>query len=188
MNSHTSRLLVLGVALLFFSAVTVRAQEQPVTAPKKAPGWVKNFGKQLQAQLESEDPAIKAQTLHHITYFASFYDEKIDFSDAIPALVDLYRHDGDANVRFFALVALHTIGEGQGMRKVRNTVSEQRWPPLLQLVSLSALVDYYGADTLSMDRDAARMAERLITLYKPMPGIEVGPLEVLEVEESKGNQ
>lgn len=188
MNVHTSRLLVLGVVLLLFSAVTVQAQEQTSTAPEKAPAWVKTFGKQLKANLESDDPEIRAQALHHITYFASFYEEKIDFSDAVPTLVNLYRNDRDANVRLFALVALHTIGDEKGMREVRNSVAEQRWPPLLQFVSLSALVDYYGAETFSMDKEAQRMAERLIKLYKPKPGIEVGPLEVFEFEEPEGGQ
>jgi hypothetical protein len=49
-------------------------------------------------------------------------------------------------------------------------------------------VDYYGAETFSMDKEAQRMAERLIKLYKPKPGIEVGPLEALEFEEPEGGQ
>jgi len=188
MNLRPSRLLVLGTVLLLLSTVPVQAQEQSSTAAEEVPTWVKSFGKQLRAQLESEDPAIKKQALHHITYFASFYKENIDFSDAVPTLVDLYQNDDDANVRLFAVVALHTIGDERGMRQVRNTVHLQRWPPRLQLVSLSALVDYYGADTFSMDREAADMARRLIKLYTPQPEIEVGPLEALEFEEPQGNQ
>ena len=143
------------------------------------PVWVKNFGKQLKGQLESDDPRIKQQALHHITYFASFYENGIDFSDAVPTLVNLYRKDDDANVRLYSLVALYTIGDENGMQKVRSTMYEQRWPPRLQLVTLSALVNYYGAETFSMDKEAADMAKRLIKYYTPKPEIEVGPIEMI---------
>jgi len=176
--------ILVGLAVLSVPLAT-HAQNPSSPSPEKVPTWVKTFGKQLRAQLESDDPLIKRQALHHITYFASFYEEKIDFSDAVPALVDLYKNDDDANVRLYALVALHTIGDRKGMQQVRDALHEQRWPPRLQFVTLSALVDFYGADTFEMDREAATMAKNLIRLYTPEPRIDVGPMEVLPLTPSQ---
>ncbi len=177
------RTLVLGCAMLLLWMLPVQAQDQAeATTERSAPTWVENFGKQLKTSLESEDPRIKQQALHHITYFASFYEEGIDFSDAVPTLVKLYQRDDDANVRLNALVALYTIGDEEGMQEVRGSMYAQRWPPRLQLVTLSALVSYYGAETFNMDKEAADMAKRLITYYTPKPQIEIGPLEMVRAE------
>lgn len=171
------------VAILFtLISIPLHAQDRPMPAPEKVPAWVKNFGQQLKGQLESKDPMIQAQALQHITYFASFYKNKIDFSDSVPTLVDLYRKDDDANVRLFALVALHTIGDKNGMREVRNSLDDQRWPPRLQFVTLSALLDYYGPETFDMDTRAAAMASKVIEFYTPTPRIEVGPMEMMGFE------
>jgi len=176
------RLATVTTLLLFFSAVSVHAQEE-VSAPEEVPAWVKTFGKQLKGQLESKDPAIQSQALQHITYFSSFYQDQIDFSDAVPTLLDLYRKDDDANVRLFALVALHSIGDKRGMQEVRSSLYDQRWPPRLQLVTLAALVDHYGAETFEMDRRAAAMAKNVIKYYKPKPRIDLGPMEMVGFEE-----
>lgn len=181
--TRLSRFLALGTILLLLSTMSIQAQERTSKAPEDAPNWVKTFGKQLKGQLESDDPLIQAQALQHITYFASFYKGKIDFSDAVPTLVDLYRKEDDANVRLFALVALHTIGDKSGMREVRNALYEQRWPPRLQFVTLAALVDYYGPETFEMDTRAAEMAEKVIEYYTPKPKIEVGPMEMVGFED-----
>lgn len=175
-----SKTVVLGVAAVLLSTFTVQAQERS-SSPMEPPMWVKTFGKQLKGQLESDDPLIQQQALQHITYFASFYEGKIDFSDAVPTLVKLYRKDDDANVRLYALVALYAIGDEGGMEQVRNALHAQRWPPRLQLVTLAALTSHYGPETFRMDKEAAVMAENLMRHYT-QPRVEVGPLEVVRPE------
>lgn len=174
------RSIVLSVALLFAGVSTATAQARETTTPDQpVPAWVQNFGKQLQSSLESDNPFIKRQALHHITYFASFYGDDIDFSDAVPALVDLYQHDDDADVRLFSVVALYAIGDESGMQRVRSSMYQQRWPPRLQWVTMAALVSHYGPETFEMDEEAAVMAEDLMTYYL-RPRVEVGPLEVVQ--------
>ena len=171
----------LCIALLFAVVVTAQAQE-PVRATGTdvtVPTWVKTFGKQLKGSLESPSPTIKRHALQHITYFASFYGEDIDFSDTVPTLVQLYRRDDDADVRLHALVALYAIGDEDGMQQVRRSMYEQDWPPRLQFVTMAALATYFGPETFDMDEEAAGIASRLMDHYT-RPQIEVGPLEVMK--------
>jgi hypothetical protein len=174
---------VIAVAGLLLGVPVTQAQQgadEATLDEQPPPVWVQNFGKQLRQSLTSDNTFIRQQALHHITYFATFYEEKIDFSDAVPTLVEMYREDDDANVRLHALVALYAIGDEKGMRQVRSSLYAQRWPPRLQLVTLSALVDYYGPETFEMDEEAAAMARNLIKYYTPKPRVEVGPLEVVQ--------
>lgn len=171
---------LMGVVVMGLTAFPVRAQEAGSDATEQpVPAWVRTFGEQLKTSLESENPLVKRQALQHITYFASFYGEDIDFTSAVPALVDLYRQDPDANVRLFALVALYAIGDENGMQQVRSSLHTQRWPPRLQFVTMAALVSHYGPQTFEMDEEAATMAQDLMEHYL-RPRIEVGPLEVVQ--------
>lgn len=177
-------LTTLAVAMLLFT-FTAQAQQMSETQPSPTvPAWVKNFGKQLKASLESPSPKIKRDALKHITYFASYYGENLDFSDAVPTLVKLYRTDDDADVRLFAVVALYAIGDEDGMQQVRASMHQQRWPARLQYVSMAALLSYYGPETFNMDKQAAQMAENLMDHY--IRGeVTVGPLRVVEREENQ---
>lgn len=172
--------IMLSAIILFASIQPAEAQTRE-TAPddQPVPTWVQNFGKQLHTSLESDNPFIKRQALQHITYFASFYGDEIDFSDAVPALVDLYQNDDDADVRLFSVVALYAIGDQDGMQQVRRSMYQQRWPPRLQFVTMAALVSHYGPETFAMDEEAAVMAENLMTYYL-QPRVEVGPLEIVQ--------
>jgi len=175
-----SKTVVLILAVMLLGVGIAPAQERSAEPPEP-PAWVTNFGKQLKSSLESDDSQIQAQALQHITYFATYYEREIDFSDAVPTLVDLYRKDDDANVRLFALVALYAIGDEGGMEKVRRAMYGQNWPPRLQLVTLAALTSYYGPETFAMDEEAAAMAENLMRHYT-RPRIEIGPLQVVGQE------
>lgn len=182
------KIAVLSAALLFVGVCTTQAQERSVSAEEQpVPTWVKTFGKQLKASLESDNPFIKRDALQHITYFASFYENGIDFSDTVPTLLDLYRNDNDADVRLFALVALYAIGDEQGMMQVRRSLNAQRWPARLQWVSMAALVSYFGPETFAMDREAAVMAQNLMDHYT-RPRVEVGPLEVVQPQQQEEQQ
>lgn len=182
------KIAVLSTTVLFVGVCTVQAQERSDAAEEQpVPTWVRTFGQQLKSSLESDNPFIKRDALQHITYFASFYEDGIDFSDTVPTLVDLYREDDDANVRLFALVALYAIGDERGMQQVRSSIYEQRWPPRLQWVSMAALVSYFGPETFNMDREAAVMAQNLMDYYT-RPRIEVGPLEVVQPQQQQEQQ
>ena len=182
------KIVMLSAVVLFAGVVTVQAQEQPEPGEEQpVPTWVKTFGKQLKASLESENPFIKRDALQHITYFASFYETGIDFSDTVPTLIDLYRNDNDADVRLFSLVALYAIGDESGMKQVRRSMYEQRWPPRLQWVTMAALVSYFGPETFSMDREAAVIAQNLMDHYT-QPRVEVGPLEVVQPQQQENQQ
>lgn len=174
-------ILVLSGFMLVATAAPSLAQQRQAPADQPVPQWVQTFGEQLRTSLESDNPFIKRQALQHITYFASFYGDDIDFSNAVPALVSLYRRDDDANVRLFALVALYAIGDENGMQQVRRSMYEQRWPPRLQLVTMAALLSHYGPETFDMDEQAAEIATNLMEHYL-QPRVEVGPLEVVQPE------
>lgn len=163
---------------LLVAGPTYGQQRMEARADTTVPRWVQTFGAQLRESLTAESPMIKRDALQHITYFAAFYGDHIDFSDAVPTLVRLYRQDDDADVRLFALVALYAIGDEQGMQQVRRAMYEQQWPPRLQFVTMAALVSHFGADTFAMDEFAARQAEDLMAYYTS-PRVLVGPLEVV---------
>lgn len=177
-------LVALTFALLLLAA-PVQAQEQTEEMPPEVPAWVETFGKQLAESLDSDNDAMKKQALQHIAYFANFYEGELDLSDAIPSLVELYRNDDDADVRLFAVVALHAIGGREGMRQVRRSLPAQQWPMPLQFVSLAALISHYGAEEMAVDPQTVRLAEELLEMYV-RPRVEVGPLEVVPVPTEPG--
>lgn len=171
----TCTALLMGIGL---SAPAVAQERSAEVEETPVPPWVRTFGKQVKTSLESDNSLIVQQALHHVTYFATYYDREIDFSDVVPTLVDMYKHDDDANIRLFALVGLYAIGDEDGMQQVRRSMYRQTWPPRLQMVTLAALTSYYGPDTFNMDREAAEMAKNLMAHYT-RPRIEVGPMEVV---------
>ena len=63
--------------------------------------------------------------------------------------------------------ALHAIGNDEAMQEIRRYVwSLDREPSTrLQLVTLAALVEHYGADTFAGDEEAATLAKALLDFY-----------------------
>jgi hypothetical protein len=77
--------------LLLLSSSSAWAQEPEHAAPNEpVPMWMTTFGKQLRVSLESDDPWVVKQALQHITHFATYYGDTIDFKDTVPSLIDLY--------------------------------------------------------------------------------------------------
>lgn len=177
---HMNAKLIAAVTLASFTlAFAARAQEADY--PKDIPAWVEHVGEQLGNDLTSSSPAIRQQAMQHIAHFAYFYGEGLDLSATVPNLLATYRGDADERSRLFALAALHAIGDEEAMQEIRQHVwsLDDEASSRVQLVTLAALMQYYGEDTFAGDEEAAGLAKSLLDYYTG-PRVLVEPPTVVE--------
>ncbi len=131
------------------------------TAVVKIPtAWSKNAGTQLAANLASIDPEVSDGALEQLIVLARSMGE-VDLSAAVPQLVAIFASDPDPARRTAAVVALHAIGEEEGMQRVRGLLTHETVPSVLT-AAIGALNDYYGLETFKGDEDTSAIAASLI--------------------------
>lgn len=168
--------VVFGVGMCV--AGSVRAQVDSTVA--KAPIWVEQLGAQLGESLDSPSEAVRHSALQHITYFAYFYGDDLDLSNAVPTLLKTFMEDDDERCQLMALAALHAIGDADAMQTVRSHVVRQE-SPQVQLVTLAALMEHYGEATFEGDERVADLAKKLFDYYTSPRVIVAPPFDVHEV-------
>lgn len=170
------------LSLLCF--VPVAHAQSTEAAPESAPVWVRNLGPQINEGLTSSSEAVRNNALNHLAYFAYFYDD-VDWSDALPTLLDIYKNDESEQCRLMAVAALHAIGDESAMQDLRHAVELDFGNDAsmrLELVTLAALADFYGTGTFKNDDHSAKLASSLVDYYLN-PRVIVEPPIMIGVEQ-----
>lgn len=182
-RNNTVRILVILALAALCLAFTARAQE-PVPPMERAPVWMNNIGDQLAQALASPSPAIRNEALQHIAYFAYFYKDRLDLTDVLPNLLSIYKEAPDEEGRLLALAAIHATGSEDAMQEVRRYSSialDEESSLRVRLVTLAALMQFYGEDTFDEDKEVARIAKSLLDYYTS-PRVIVEPPVILEYQ------
>ena len=77
-----------AAAILLGSTAPAFAQDTDF-ATKDATAW-KQLSSQLVESLDSPIMQIQQGTLQHINFFATYHQDEIDLSNAVPKLIDIY--------------------------------------------------------------------------------------------------
>ncbi|MBT8400914.1 MAG: HEAT repeat domain-containing protein [Rhodothermia bacterium] len=166
----------LGVGMCITGAVTAQVDSTVANVPV----WVEQLGAQLGESLESPSQTVRHSALQHITYFAYFYGDDLDLTNAVPTLLRTFKEDDDERCQLMALAALHAIGNADAMQEVRSHVMRQE-SPQVQLVTLAALMEHYGEATFEGDERVADLAKKLFEYYTSPRVIVAPPFDVHEV-------
>ena len=101
----------------------------------------KQLSQQLTLSLDSPIAQIKLETLQHVNFFATYYSDKIDLTEAVTTLIDIYENDMEEGFRILALTSLHALGDRSVMRYLSDVVQTEQSPRVRRL-TLAALADY----------------------------------------------
>ena len=115
-------------------------------ATKDATAW-KQLSRQLVESLDSPIDQIKLGTLQHINFFAAYYKDQVDLSEAVPSLIDIYETDDHEGLRILALTSLNAIGDRSIMVYLSETVQRES-SPRVRALTLAALADYVAKESL----------------------------------------
>ena len=129
-------------AIAFALALPLQAQAQNHPLQNRGPVWWTQLEMQLAHSLEQPVEQVQDETLQHIIFFASNYQDKIDLEELTPRLLELYEQKNNEARRTMALVALHAIGEEMSMRRLAQLVEEEP-AGSIRNITLAVLADYY---------------------------------------------
>ena len=111
---------------------------------------------QLIASLESPIETVRTQSLKNAIIYATLYRDKIDLSQAVPALRTVYEEDQRSTHRKLALAALQAIGTHRAADYVARHVSS-RESDEGRLVMASVLNDFYLTRTSASSSGAVSL-------------------------------
>ena len=154
MKSHV-RFIILAFAFLFIAPVASMAQvpalaiNEPLVndyisdndSPRRA-SWWNLLGRQLTNGIDKPVDKVSVSELQNVIYFATHHKEKVNLYDAVPSLLDIAQNHEEEGYRIMAVTALHTIGQYNGMKKVRlllRTEESER----VQRVIKATVADYF---------------------------------------------
>ena len=144
MKRLTAYLFVFAVALAGTApAFTQNADSRYATMDGLQ--W-KQLSQQLTLSLDSPIAQIKLETLQHVNFFATSYNDKIDLTEAVTKLIEIYEDDAKEGFRILALTSLHALNDRSVMRYLSNAVRTEQSPRVRQL-TLAALADYNARTT-----------------------------------------
>lgn len=158
MKKHSILTLLITAAIC--AAPAPQAQGPDRVAAPTGTTWSHNAGSQLAQLLSSSSPVVQEKGLELALRLSSRPD--LDLTAATEPLLEIYQTSGDASFRLAALAALVAIGDEEAMQAVRRNVGQQD-SERVRVVTLGALVSYYGTETFSQDADVADMATDLRT-------------------------
>ena len=101
----------------------------------------KQLSQQLTLSLDSPIAQIKLETLQHVNFFATYYSDKIDLTEAVTTLIDIYENDREEGLRILALTSLHALGDRSVMMYLSDVVQTEQSPRVRRL-TLAALAEY----------------------------------------------
>ena len=139
MKRLAAYLFIVAVAL----AGTAPAFAQDANTPyatMDAAQW-KQLSQQLTESLDSPIAQIKQETLQHINFFATYYSDQIDLTEAVAKLIEIYEDDTEEGFRILALTSLHALDNRSVMLYLSDAVQTEQSPRVRQL-TLAALADY----------------------------------------------
>lgn len=115
---------------------------------------------ELIQMLRSPDEGQRDSAFGRVTDLA-YRSSEINLAPLVPILVDIYKNDSDSGYRLAAVSALYAIGDEAGMKQVRKRALQE--PSLLvQYVSVSAVLDYFGPTAYGTDAEAVKLARNVL--------------------------
>lgn len=169
----TYKTLTLGTVALSLCFV-VAVQAQPKSAPQPPGIWSMFIGQQLSQSLESPTAEIRQIALEQVLQLKHTYAAELDLTPVVPHLVAIFTNDPDPQCRLAAVVAIHTLGDEEGMQHVWAKVHRQT-DKRVQYAAVAALIDHYGADAFRTDPTltaiAAELREYFHNVDPPTPAI-----------------
>ena len=108
----------------------------------RSAAWWNALGRQLTLSVDVPAEQIEEAALQNIIFFATHHGEKVKLSDAVPALLAVYRNHDQVAVRIMALAALHAIGDEGAMQQLYRIVEDET-SDRVRHVTTAALQDHY---------------------------------------------
>ena len=109
--------------------------------PRRA-SWWNSLGRQLTYTVDKPVSQVKDVELQNIIFFATNHPNKVKLSDAVPALLNIYKNHRDEQYRLMALAALDAIGDPRGMRRLSVMVKDEP-SERVRRITYASLNDYY---------------------------------------------
>ncbi|MDX1546674.1 MAG: hypothetical protein R3247_06785 [Rhodothermales bacterium] len=169
MNPHR---ILSFFALATLLAIPAQAQHtssfaEPAGEPE---AFTRFFGHQLATSLGSDVEEIRFGALDLVMQYARDADTRVDLKPAVPALHTMYRRDAVEQCRYTSVAALHALGAEAELWRLADAVLAEP-SERVQRITLAALVDRYGIESVAQNKDLVRLARRLM---KSRPHVEVG--------------
>ncbi len=139
MKRLAAYLFVFAVALAGTAPTFAQDADTPY-ATMDALQW-KQLSQQLTLSLDSPIAQIKLETLQHVNFFATYYSDKIDLTEAVTTLIEIYEDDMEEGFRILALTSLHALSDRSVMMYLSDVVQTEQSPRVRQL-TLAALAEY----------------------------------------------
>ena len=104
--------------------------------------WWNLLGRQLASSVDKSYEEIGVRDLQNIIFFASNHGERVKLADAIPALLDIYRHHEDEQFRMMAVAALDAIGDRGAIQELKR-LSEDEPSERVNKIVQAAINNHY---------------------------------------------
>ncbi len=143
-----------ALALLVLLGLPTLAQAQQTEYTEDQKWYLASA--QLVASLESPIETVRTQSLKNAIIYATLYRDKIDLSQAVPALRMVYEDDQRSVHRKLALAALQAIGTNRAADYVARYVSTSESEEG-RIVMASVLNDFYLSRTSASASSAASL-------------------------------
>ena len=144
MKRLAAYLFIFTVALAATAPVFAQDADTPY-ATMNGLQW-KQLSQQLTLSLDSPIAQIKQETLQNINFFATYHNDKIDLTEAVTKLIEIYEDDAEEGFRILALTSLHALNDRSVMLYLNDAVRTEQSPRVRQL-TLAALADYNARTT-----------------------------------------
>lgn len=105
--------------------------------------WFNEVEQGYAATLKDTEAPGRVKTMQEIIFIARHFSDKVQFTEVISPLLNIYIFDKNEGHRLMALSALHTIGDGYGMQRLRELAKDEPSERVRRLTH-RALADYYG--------------------------------------------
>ena len=106
--------------------------------------WWNALESQLILMMDKPLDQIDEKSIQNIIFFATHHSDKIDLHESVPKLIEVYRLHEVEGMRLMSAVALHAIGDRNGMRKLNLYARQQPDGPVKRM-AMRALADYHAA-------------------------------------------
>ncbi len=136
------RMVALGAFALALLTTVPFAHAQR-TLDAKDGAWWDQLETQVTTAINSPVEQIQVESLQHVIFFASNYNDKVDFSPAVPELLEIFETEQNDDIRTLALMALRATGDRTAMERL-STVLQNEDSARIARLTRAVLADYVG--------------------------------------------
>ena len=137
----SKRTLLLALALTTGLSTAATAQINYDTMTPERWGAV---AQQIVVSLDSPYQGVRVQNMKNAIYFATFYRDQIDLSQAVASMITICEDKKRAREHMVAYAALQAIGNGEAKQYLARRVTGEQAHEVRRMM-LAVLDDYYAA-------------------------------------------